>query len=136
MLTGFRMHLWARLNFQRIRKCEKNEKLQPATLLKVTLLHGCFSRFLNCTNGTKSCNVPQLNIISHCDFLTMIKYCWIMLELNRWNWIEAVSFFTKNGKIISFKCLHVKKMSNEKRVANFDWVLYSRVNTPKYYPRT
>ena len=21
--------------------------------LKVTLLHGCFSRFLNCTNGTK-----------------------------------------------------------------------------------
>ena len=27
--------------------------LQPATLLKVTLLHGCYSRFLNCTNGTK-----------------------------------------------------------------------------------
>ena len=24
------------------------------TLLKVTLLHGCFSRFLNCINGTKS----------------------------------------------------------------------------------
>ena len=23
-------------------------------LLKVKLLHGCFSRFLNCTNGTKS----------------------------------------------------------------------------------
>ena len=28
-------------------------KLKPATLLKVLLLHGCFSRFLNCTNGTK-----------------------------------------------------------------------------------
>ena len=27
---------------------------KPATLLKVTLLDGCFSRFLNCTNGTKS----------------------------------------------------------------------------------
>ena len=25
-----------------------------ATLLKVTFLHLCFSRFLNCTNGTKS----------------------------------------------------------------------------------
>ena len=25
-----------------------------ATLLKVTLLHGCFSRFQNCTDGTKS----------------------------------------------------------------------------------
>ena len=26
----------------------------PATLLKETLLHGCFSFFLNCINGTKS----------------------------------------------------------------------------------
>ena len=30
--------------------------LKPATLLKVTLLHDCFSRLLNCTNGTKSRN--------------------------------------------------------------------------------
>ena len=26
----------------------------PETLLKLTLLHECFSRFLNCTNGTKT----------------------------------------------------------------------------------
>ena len=26
-------------------------RLPSTTLLKVTLLHGCFSRFLNCTNG-------------------------------------------------------------------------------------
>ena len=26
---------------------------RPATLLKVFFLHGCFSRFLDCTNGTK-----------------------------------------------------------------------------------
>ena len=25
--------------------------VMPATLLKVTLFHGCFSRFLNCMNG-------------------------------------------------------------------------------------
>ena len=29
-------------------------KLQPATLLNVTLIQWCFSFFLNCTNGTKS----------------------------------------------------------------------------------
>ena len=29
-------------------------------LLKVTLLHGCFSRFLNLTNGTKSRNASQI----------------------------------------------------------------------------
>ena len=28
--------------------------LKPAILIKVTLLHGCFSRFLNCTNGNNS----------------------------------------------------------------------------------
>ena len=35
-------------------------RLKPATLLKVTVLHGCFSRFLNCTNGTKSRNTPHI----------------------------------------------------------------------------
>ena len=30
------------------------EKLKPATFLKLSLLHECFSRFLNCTNGTNS----------------------------------------------------------------------------------
>ena len=33
--------------------------LQPATLLKLTLLHEFFLRFLNCTNGTKSRNAPH-----------------------------------------------------------------------------
>ena len=40
-------------------------KLQAlATLLKVTLLHGCFSCFLNCTNGTKSLNPSQMKVLS------------------------------------------------------------------------
>ena len=32
-----------------------------ATLLKVTLLHGCISRFLNCANGTKWRNASHMN---------------------------------------------------------------------------
>ena len=39
-------------------------RLQPATLLKITLLHGCFSRFLNCTTGTKSRNPPHIWTLS------------------------------------------------------------------------
>ena len=31
-----------------------------ATLLKLTLLHGCISRFLNCINGTKSRNPSHI----------------------------------------------------------------------------
>ena len=34
-------------------------KLQPATLLKVTVLHGCFSGFKNCVKGAKSRNASQ-----------------------------------------------------------------------------
>ena len=35
----------------------------PATLLELTLLHGCFSRFLNCANGDKSRNASQITTI-------------------------------------------------------------------------
>ena len=31
------------------------------TLLKVTLLHGCFSPFLICANGTKTCNASYID---------------------------------------------------------------------------
>ena len=37
--------------------------LQPATLLKVALLHGYFLGFLNRTNGTKSGNAPETRIV-------------------------------------------------------------------------
>ena len=36
---------------------------KPTPLLKLTLLHRCFSRFLNCTNGTKSRNLPHKNYV-------------------------------------------------------------------------
>ena len=34
---------------------------KPAILLKLTLLHGCYSLFKNCTNGTKSRSAPQIS---------------------------------------------------------------------------
>ena len=37
-------------------------KLQAFSLqLKITLLHGCFSRFLNCKNGTKLRNASHIH---------------------------------------------------------------------------
>ena len=41
------------------------KSLQRYSLLKVTLLHGCFSPFLNCTNGTKSRNALILLLLIH-----------------------------------------------------------------------
>ena len=37
--------------------------LNPATLLKVRLLHGCLSSFLNCTDGNKSRNASHITSI-------------------------------------------------------------------------
>ena len=38
--------------------------LEPAALLKMTLLCGCFSRFLNCTNDTKSCPASHMLVLT------------------------------------------------------------------------
>ena len=42
------------------KKREKHPWRSVTQLLKVTLLHGCFSCFLNCTNGTKSRRAPHI----------------------------------------------------------------------------
>ena len=52
-------------------------------VLKVTLLRGCFSRFLNCTNGTKSRKL--LHIIFHnisCIFIRTTCKTYITILLN------------------------------------------------------
>ena len=41
--------------------------LVKGTLLKGTLLHGCFSRFLNCTNDSKSRNASNIYFDSEKD---------------------------------------------------------------------
>ena len=46
-------HPWRSVNFSKVAGW-------PAALLKLTLLHGCFSRFLNCKNATKSRNAPHV----------------------------------------------------------------------------
>ena len=43
-----------------ILKVKSTNECEPGTLLKVTLLHGCFAGFLNCRNGTKSCKVSHI----------------------------------------------------------------------------
>ena len=47
-------HPWRSVNFRKV------AGLKSATFLKSTLLHGCFSRVLNSTNGTKLRNVSHM----------------------------------------------------------------------------
>ena len=46
---------------------------ESAILLKVTLLHGCYSRFSNCTTGTKSCKAPHIIILYVIHEYTSLK---------------------------------------------------------------
>ena len=41
-------------------KKHPQKQAEPATLLKVTLPHGCFSCLLNCAVGTKSRNTSHI----------------------------------------------------------------------------
>ena len=67
--------------------------LKPATLLKLTLLHGCFSRFLNCTNGTKSRNAP------HIPFFKSWYYFFLKISLSQMcSWELSKCFIFKQFK--------------------------------------
>ena len=45
----------------------------PATLIEATILHGCFSHYLNCTNGTKSHETSHINL----KFIHPIEKCFL-----------------------------------------------------------
>ena len=45
--------------------------MQPANLLEVSLLNGCFLRFLCCANGTKSRKASHISVA----FQSSMKKC-------------------------------------------------------------
>ena len=64
-------HPWRSVNFSKV-ACWKT-----AALLNVTLLHECFSRFLNCKNNTKSWNASHIcsHVFRSCEQQIQISGC-------------------------------------------------------------
>ena len=58
-----------------------NPLLKFATLLKLTLLHGSFSCFLNCTNGTKLRNASEISEFFLISFVGMPLLCVALFAL-------------------------------------------------------
>ena len=83
--------------------------LKPATVLKVTLLYGRFSRFLNCTNGTKSRKALHIVIQSLGPFLEMSlrRACfWHKLNfLFSWHWVTLISVHLMKNLILIFSLI-------------------------------
>ena len=48
------------------------------SVLKATLLHACFSRFLNCTDGTKSRNASHMFKIKKPISITLLTSFWCL----------------------------------------------------------
>ena len=57
--------------------------MKPATLLKLILLRGCFSRFLNCTNNTKSSNAPHISYFSLYRFTKPCSVGYLLMWIDR-----------------------------------------------------
>ena len=83
-----------------LRVRDSGAKLQSATLLKVTLLYGCFSHFLNCINGTK------LRHASHIETESWLKLTSLSKPLKR----PCVNL--KTLKMITTKSMKRRKRSN------------------------
>ena len=73
---------------------------KPATLLKLTLLHVCFSWFANCTNTTKSRNVSQ---ITHCSTWCYANpFCLFQDVLSCTNLCDLITAFRKGSSNLHF----------------------------------
>ena len=62
-------HPWRSFEFSKV------AGLKPATLLKLTLHHGCFSRFSNCKNGIKSPNASDLALFFQVYDVRLLFLC-------------------------------------------------------------
>ena len=85
--------------------CEICTKLKPATSLKLTPLHGCFSRFLNYTNGSKSRKGSLLNVFQISikpSFIYDLIFCFELLCLYRQSTFIMLTFSFFFGIISEF----------------------------------
>ena len=81
----------------------------------VLILHGCFSRFLNCTNGTKSRNASYMSW--SCFTLIMVLACFD-LHSSDMTWISFASYLFANNNVSSFVhliCSNEIESSEEKQ---------------------
>ena len=60
--------------FMQFKKRENHPWKKDCKFTKKTLLHGCFSRFLNCTSGTKLRNDSHNGHSSEISVMSSLKY--------------------------------------------------------------
>ena len=85
-------------NFKKVKTPWKSDiflesySIQPATFSKTTLLHGCFSRFLNSTNGSKSGKASHVT-------------CFRNINLVLHEYQKSLKLYLVNLVVVTFHCL-------------------------------
>ena len=80
-------------------------RLKPVTLLKVTLIHGCFSRFSNYTNGTKLRKASNMDKVNPTD-ISVFKVTNKNNREMRWTWLRVSSWLAWRYYIYLWGMLH------------------------------
>ena len=87
--------------------------LKTAALLKVTLLHWCFSSFVNCTNDKLRKTSPDIHVfaLSSSSLFSPVGHCWIY---RRWLKInpkvcDVIMYTNWNLKTEMFTILRIKE---------------------------
>ena len=104
-------HPWRSVTFSKV------AGFQPATSLKVTLLHGFFSFLKNCTNGTKSRKTSQLYLVKGSEMgvdtqffqkriiFLIIGYQRVMVPMKGEGYVRSLKLIMKIKKLNIFKDL-------------------------------
>ena len=107
-----------------------------ATLLKVTLLHGCISHFLNCTNDTKLRKASQILKSFRLQLATLLKVsllngcfsCFFKLY-KRWQIAQSVTF--NHNKIVFLSWWFQHFDLTKKLESKFPFTIFGRWNQIK-----
>ena len=108
----------------------RSATFKPANLLKVTLPHGSFSRFLDCTNGTKSHKTSHI-LAKHLRLKLFVSFSANYL-MKTWDWkYESDMSFLWIKHTLLLKWEFTFKISEEMKIITV--ILFSRVTRLRKY---
>ena len=127
-----KVHMWCVARFSTICTIKIFKDIHEGVLLlllKVTLLYGCFSHFLNCTNGTKSRNAYYQSYHS-LKIAFMIGYpffaCWLILLFCRlFKLRHLVKLCQKTSEIFFFDNMRIHHGFSVKLLLFLDCITFT-----------
>ena len=105
-MRWMRCAIWYHLhNLKKVKNAHGGVLILVKLQAKLTLLHGCFSRFLNCINSTKSRKASQMmrhNLVPHLRKWTIVRFP--QTQCNKLGWLKDLNL--QDGSLFKYKKYH------------------------------